>query len=648
MCSSTGDILFYLVPGFLLIVLPGLAVLRLVAGQLPSVSLLSRITIAPGITIAVIALSFVWCDLCHLHPGPALPWILLIGAVLILVFVRQNRVSFPRRKDVVASLKKTALSEWLAAAALVGVLTILLVVRLRSTWDWCVPPGIDTAQHTVITQLLIEHNGLFKSWAPYADAEAFTYHFGFHAVAATFAWLSGLDGATSVLIMSRVLDVVAAASLFAVVQLWSRSNWGGVFAVVSWLIYSSFLLSFDITGRSTLLAGLTTLSTGLVLLSHYLQPEGLSKSVGLGSVCALVAGGIIVVQYKSALIFAVLAGILFISRGVTEIFRDQPGRLDRLLQISYRTIAIATLAFLLAAPRLATVMEARVGRMFKRIVIEAPAASMSKYDKPTLDATGIVQRLTDTHRKAAVLLLAVTGAILAAIRRRRALWFVIGWIIVTLVMNPALIGNPRAGVIDETHWLYAVETALAVMAGLTIGLICEFVPKRKSRWLDTALAFAAVIIMARATVGLTPVPDLCRYVMPEDVRVLNWIRQNVPGDRLIAGRGFFNHGEILGRDALVWLPYFTSHWTNASYLAAALDNGPWDERQKARDFTVELYKRDMSTPESAKWLQEQGFDWFYVGALEQDKDANLLDQLARNPGLEVARSEGLARLYHVK
>ena len=133
-----------------------------------------------------------------------------------------------------------------------------------------------------------------------------------------------------------------------------------------------------------------------------------------------------------------------------------------------------------------------------------------------------------------------------------------------------------------------------------------------------------------------------------EILLFDWIRQNIPREQLIAGRGFFDHGEVLGRDALIWLPYFTSHRTNVTYLAAALDKGPPDQRHQLRDFQRHLYQRDMSTPESAKWLQEQGFGWFYVGTLEQDKDTNLPDQLARNPGLEVARSEGPARLYHVK
>jgi hypothetical protein len=71
-------------------------------------------------------------------------------------------------------------------------------------------------------------------------------------------------------------------------------------------------------------------------------------------------------------------------------------------------------------------------------------------------------------------------------------------------------------------------------------------------------------------------------------------------------------------------------------------------REKARQFTRELYERDMSTPESARWMREQGFPWFFVGAIQPEVDANLLEQIERNPGLELAWKENAARLYRAR
>src|SRR6185503_5086257 len=116
----------------------------------------------------------------------------------------------------------------------------------------------------------------------------------------------------------------------------------------------------------------------------------------------------------------------------------------------------------------------------------------------------------------------------------------------------------------------------------------------------------------------------------------------------IAGRAFIGRDLSLPRDALMWLPLLTARRTNHTNLAAALEKGPPDEQQRLTGFTRELYQRDMSTPESARWMQEQGYRWFYVGAVDPSWDQSLLQQLAANPSLEIVQSLGGGRLYHVR
>ena len=348
------------------------------------------------------------------------------------------------------------------------------------------------------------------------------------------------------------------------------------------------------------------------------------------------------------MIFAILVAMLLLARSLAELVRKKRTRFNRIVQIAFRFLAVAVVALVLAAPRLNKVREAMPGRYLNRLVLEAPAAARKTFDRPTLSGFGILQSGFDTRRRAIVSLLALAGVALTAVRRREAVWFVVGWVVVTLVMNPSFIGSERVGLIDEMHWRLAVESAVAAMAGLTIGFVSEHMAKARSIAWNSLLALVAAGLCIRGTVGLHPVPDACRYVLPEDLQVMKWIEQNVPDGDRIAGRGFPEHGEILGRDAMMWLPHFTRHLTNHTNLAAGLEKGPVDSRRKLRDFTRELYNRDMSTPESARWMREEGFRWFFVGAIEPDKDAKLLEQLANNPGLEVVEADGAARLYRVR
>src|SRR5438105_6130031 len=280
MFGNVGSLVLYVLLALAILILPGLALLRL---ALPgkTLGILCRIAIAPGITVAISVLVFTWCQVFGLKPGPVLPWVLIVAAGFVFVFVRPGGFALPqwlqtstRRRLLRVGrwrLRRVAIGDAMAGITLVILLIVFFVVRFHATWKWFVPPGADSAQHTIIVQLLIENGGLFESWAPYSDAQTFTYHFGFHAVTVLFAWWLRLDALEAVFIMARVAGATAALSLFTLVRLWSRSAWGGLFAVTFWFFYSGYLQSYDLSGRWALLTGLTAMTSCVVLISIYLR-----------------------------------------------------------------------------------------------------------------------------------------------------------------------------------------------------------------------------------------------------------------------------------------------------------------------------------------------------------------------------------------
>jgi hypothetical protein len=662
MLAPSSHFIFSTVVALIVLVLPGLALLRLCVpcGRL---SLLSRLTIAPGITVAFITLLFAWYQLCRLPFGQVSAWLILLASLVLLAV---EKIDGRWRVGAAWSVGKNELWPTLTLA---GLLSLLLFVRGYAMRDCLVPPGIDSAQHTVIVQLLRDHHGLFQSWAPYDEAQSFTYHFGFHAVTVLFAWITGVDSAYAVFVMSRAVGLCAAASLFALVRLWTHSDWGGVFAVAMWELYSRHLHFFDLPGRWTLLTGLMVLPSALVLFDFFLTEHGRKWSVGL--LTAITIAGLVLAQYKSALIFVVLATSLLFARCVAAIFtgtgvaaavaggrivgtagRDTGSynlsglRAKRLCGILAGSFCVALFALLLVAPRLSTVMQARTGQQLKRIVVEGPPMNAAAFGAPQLGAAEIFRTGFNTPQKIAASSLALLGGIIILVRRREVIWFAAGWLLLTLLMDPRLIGIDRVGLIDEIHWKFAVQTAIAVMAGLAVGLLCEMaMPRRALAW-NIGLMSAALALAVYGATQLPPLPESSRFVLPDDLRLMSWIREHIPAGQKIAARSFFDHGHVQGYDAAVWLPYFARHQTNQTSLAADLEIAPG--RDGARQFTRELYARDMSTPESARWMREQGFPWFFVGAIQPEVDANLLEQIERNPGLELAWKENAARLYRAR
>jgi hypothetical protein len=657
MPASFSSLIFGALLAIALLVLPGFTLLRLCVAS-RELGFISRLTLAPGITTALCVLMFAWGEHFGLKFGPITPWLVMAAAALGLLVDRRRGTWRLANQISCRRLRRVPIGDWLAGVALVSALAVLLIVRFNSTRGWVVPPGIDSPHHTLIVQLLLEHHGLFSSWAPYSDAETFTYHFGFHAVTALFAWMSGSDAVFAVFVMARVMAVCAVAALFGLVRLWTRSAWGGVFAAVFWELYSHQLSSFDPPGRWTPLAGLAVLPSALVLLSLFLRAEGPPKKWPLGLLCITTSAGLVLAQYKTAVVFAVLATVLFCSRCIAAMLDARPYRRRRIIEISCRAFAILFVTSLLVAPRLSAVMETKTGQHLSRTLFEAPPAN-STTGAPAVNGHALFLTGFANPQQAIASSLALLAGLAILLRRREALWFVIGWAAVSVTMNPKLAGIDRFGLIDQTYWAYAVPTAIAAMAGLAVGLGCEAVERPRNLAWNGALFVIALLLSGWGAVRSPPMHHVNQFVLAEDLPAMEWIKANVPENEKIAGRGAFYAAIVLEYDAIMWVPYFTRHLTNHTLLAASLEKAPIVGREKSRSFTAELYRRDMSTPESAAWMQEQGYRWFYSGAitpvvhavmpLEQaQRDRNLLDQMARNPALELVFGKGAARLYRAR
>ena len=648
MWNSVGEVFLAVIAALALLLLPGMALLRWCVPP-RRLDLVSRLSLAPGVTIAFCILLFTWCKLLGLKLPPLTPWILIALAGVGYCLAGGN----PSRRQ------PAPLHAWVPHVALGLLLAILLITRFQATWGWSVPPGIDSPQHSLIVQLLLEHRGLFDSWGPSSDAETFTYHFGFHAIATLFAWMWGTDGAAAVFLMARLMGVCAAAALVPIVRLWTRSTWGGVFAVAVWALHSRQLQSYDLPGRWTLLTGFAAMSPPLVLLTIYLRSAARRHDVLPGLLCAVTAAGLVLAQYKTGIIFAVLAGAFFVYRVTRALVFRNAACQAAVVRLSSRSLLFAAVAIALAAPRLAAVMEAKTGRVLQRAIFEAPPANPAAFGAPKSSLLQLAHPFYATLPKAALAVVTISGALALLLRcRRGAPWYVLGWLALLVVMNPSFIGLQRAGLLDEIYWTYVMHIPIAVVTGVAVGLCCgAFQLSKRLSW-NLALGALALGFSAWNIARLPPVPASSRFVLPDDLRLMAWIREHIPPDELIAGRAHFDYEQPLGYDAVLWLPYFTGHQTQHTNLAAAIERADPEFRARLKTFTRELYTRDMSTEESAAWMREQGFRWFFAGAQppevagwirpeQPERDRRLLAQLSRNPRVRLAQGNGQSRLFAV-
>src|SRR5690606_7728541 len=74
-----------------------------------------------------------------------------------------------------------------------GVLILLLVcalfVRLLAVRDLAFPPWVDSSRHALITLVMAANGQMPEGYAPFLAVDTFTYHAGFHALAAMLVML---------------------------------------------------------------------------------------------------------------------------------------------------------------------------------------------------------------------------------------------------------------------------------------------------------------------------------------------------------------------------------------------------------------------------------------------------------------------------
>jgi hypothetical protein len=616
--------------GLALLIIPGLALLKwaVPSGRL---SLAARLSLAPGVSMALGSLVVIWLSLAGIRSGLWTPWIITGAAAAWLVY------AFRRTR-------RHVFQTWAPAAALAAFALVVFWQRAQLTQGLWVPAGVDSAHHTLIARLIVEHGGMFTSWEPYESASTFTYHAGFHVVAALLSWMSGADPVLSVMVMSRLLVVSACLGLFGLTQLWTRSFFAGL--VAACLFQGTFgdLGFFEMYGRWTMLSGLTALSSALALLWIVLTSR--SRPVLLRGACslALTAGGLFVIQYKSSLFFVVIGGMMVSGAALTFLAGSEwRAHMKRLLRVSLWLGCAGFVSLALAAPRLVPALAGRPGDQMKKSVGVAASQRAIGYDTRRTPPGELFTNSVDTNKKKAGILLALAGAGLSILMRRGAAFYFFGWVAMSLFVNPHWIGIDRVGPVDEGHWRNALTTTFCVMSGMAVGLGLELV--RASRILTRIGQFAACagcIAVTFAGKG-SPLPASSLFVGRDDRAAMEWLREHAkPGER-VAGAVFIKDGVTHSVDALLWLSYFTGLRTNHTLYALVLETG-MPERHDRLEFSRSMIERDMRTRDSAEWLVAQGYRWVLAGSLASP-DLPLLQQLATSPWYEVAFRTGRTAIY---
>lgn len=518
----------------LIYVIPGWALVRWLSIGTQS-HWVERLGLAAALGAAIYPLLILWTYVAGWQWGAAYVWgPLLLGLVAMLYTWRSPGASIRRAR--------TDFGEWLASdrlwvdLALIAVLAVVGIGRLWMVRDLALPMWDDSVQHLIIVNRLIEADGLFQSWQPYAPYQTFSLHFGFHANVAAWIWASGMDSAQAVLLTAQVLNFVAVLAL-APLAYRIGGVWAALIAILAAGLFTQFPAYYMNWGRYPQMTGQAILPAAAwwlwMALTRTSWPGRRTAYFVLAG--AVTAAGMTLGYYRMAFHFAAfaLAALLVLAGGRAKTWR-----------FWLTPIAFALLTGLLFAPWL---LNFGTRPEVATVMVGSRAAAPTFWEG--------VQQTQILWMGPNALVIFLGTLVIAWLGAPAALPVIWLWVLVLLPMLRTL-PLPGVEIIQELTIDSSLYIPIALIWGIALGGI-----KRTPilAWRGVAFVAAGIVVI----VALIRLPLLLAIVDPDydlsarpDFVAAAWARDNLPPDAVILINGLvYSDGvSAVGSDAGWWLP----------------------------------------------------------------------------------------------
>jgi hypothetical protein len=445
---------------------------------------------------------------------------------------------------------------------------------------------------------------------PYAPLSTFTYHFGFHGMAAWLHWLSGISVAQSVVVTGQIMSALAAPLAYVfTLRLFGtqRAALGAAFAVGLLSMFPAYYVNW---GRYTQLAGQMVLPAAciawMLLLDRAVtldvRPQALWRPLALA---VIATAGTALNHYRigafAALFVIVYAGYVLITR-------------VRSPRAFLRLISCGALAgggaVLLTLPWLLRIREGALLRLAGYYLSTSTDIS-NGYSAPDM-----ARALANGMGWLALIgLLALLGA-----RRWQAL-VLIGWAgLAWLAANPHLLGLNGSGILSNFAVIVAAYLVLAPLAGAGIAAVFNTGERVVRAWPAGAaalpIALGAVLLAGGVYVQARMVDPTYSLYTHADDQAAGWIRSETPPNAKFFVNSFPAFGATVyaGSDGGWWLTLTAGRETNLEPMAlgfeAADTTGYY---QTVLDRNRAVLQHPIDSPAAAAALRAAGYSYLYDG-----------------------------------
>ncbi len=519
--------------GIIVLFLPGLACLAWLKRRESFADPVALLADAAGLSVSLTALAGLVGFLFGLRPG-ALGTAFLYGVCLATFFAAL----------VYRGLPRLSRREWLVnlgalLAAGVGLAT-LVWFRLYQARDLVLPNWVDSVHHTLIVRVILEHGGVPGDLLPYLDAP-FSYHYGFHLIAAAFAAWTGLPPEQTVLVFGQAVNALIALSIYRLARALGL-DWkaAGVAALLTGFVLHmpAYYLTW---GRYTLSTGLVVLFPAMATaLELYRQP--LDRRIGVQLM--LLTAGVCLSQYL-AVVFILLFLLVLGAAGLGKPIAQRNFR-----ALPWQLAGWSLAGGMLALPWLLRALQDNLNQATLRGINVAVQASDWNY----------IISLTGPRYNH--ILLAVAGAGLLFASRKRSLHFFSAWTLLMLFFSQPF--AVRLGPFRPDLYVIVLFAPAAIYLADLLGSGAELLGRRARPWLGQAgLALVTALLLAWGVREMRSIVNPGTVIADRaDLVALEWARANIPETARFYINSTSWQGSIeRGTDGGYWLMPFAGFYT---------------------------------------------------------------------------------------
>ncbi len=617
-----------LIPLLLGLWLPGRLALRLTHFD-EGLDSAERLALSVGLSLALVPVVMVWTTWLGLRWQVGGVWAAtLILAAIYLWLQRAPLVNFLR------SLPRYRPNPLMLA--LLAVVLFSTGLRLAMVRDLSASPWVDSIQHAMITQMIVEQGHFPTSYAPFIQMDTANYHSGFHSNLAVFLWLSGLDLTSGMLWFGQVLNALMVLAVYQLTKLATRSTVAGVVAALICGVFTPMPAYYTSWGRYTQLAGLLILpSAGTFIEALFRPPSGQRWRAFLLAVLA--ASGLTLTHYRVLAFMLCLVLAVLLVRLITSI-GDSSRRKDFLRSLAW--LAGAGLAtILLTLPWLAGTLETLV--LPRSGVIAQPPGFFSDFAWGYLTSAWGRQSLW----------LATGGLLLAVLRRWKLAIIAVVWVgLMFFLANLGALRLPGGNFVNNSSVEISLFMPIAGLGGYFVADLFElakgYLPARGKPTLAGLLGVGGVTAAIFAGQALLPILNPVTMLFREGDRpAIAWVAENVPANASILINPFsWGYGIYAGNDGGYWIVPLAQHRTLPPPILYGYDNNQARRRER---IDIEKQVLDLSSDPAALHvlLLEQHIDYVYLGVRGGALSPSLL---SHDPGFQVVYAHGGAWVFRVR